>query len=147
MDGPVALDLDGFHPRAVDKVRRLLTVLDAINADRTLAPRVCLHGGTALNLFVLGAPRLSVDIDLNYVAATDVAQMRAERPGLEQALLDVAEGLGLAAVPGKSEHSGRSKLRFQGVSALPGQRSSVLAATCRAVGTARHTVARLPNVR
>ena len=29
MDGPVALDLDGFRPRAVDKVRRLLTVLDA----------------------------------------------------------------------------------------------------------------------
>jgi hypothetical protein len=30
-----------------------------------------LKGGTALNLFVLDVPRLSVDIDLNYIGAAD----------------------------------------------------------------------------
>jgi hypothetical protein len=56
MAEPVTLDLSGFAPQAVDKVNRLLGVLDAIQSDPMLGPRVCLHGGTALNLFVLGAP-------------------------------------------------------------------------------------------
>jgi hypothetical protein len=116
MAEPVTLDLSGFAPHAVDKVIRLLGVLDAIHADTALGPKVCLHGGTALNLFALGAPRLSVDIDLNYIGAADLKQARAERPGLERAVVAVGENLGFDVVAGKPEHSGRSfRLRYQGV--------------------------------
>ena len=45
-----------------DTVRLLLDVIPA-----TLrSPRFAMKGGTAINLFVLDMPRLSVDIDLAY---------------------------------------------------------------------------------
>ena len=114
---PVTLRLDGFAPAAVDKVVRLLGVLDAIHADPVLGQNVCLHGGTALNLFILSAPRLSVDIDLNYIGTTDLAQLQAARPDLEQTVVSVGEDLGYEVVTGKPEHSGRSfRLRYQGQS-------------------------------
>jgi Nucleotidyl transferase AbiEii toxin, Type IV TA system len=50
---------------------------------------MALKGGTALNLFVLDFPRLTVDIDLNYIGASDRATMLSERPRVEQALEQV----------------------------------------------------------
>jgi hypothetical protein len=65
-----------------------------------------LKGGTALNLFLLDAPRLSVDIDLNYVGSLDREVMLAERPVVEQAIHAVCarQKLGVHRVPG--EHAG-----------------------------------------
>ena len=83
------LDFTGFKADAVDKVVRLLAMLGAINADPWLRGRVSLHGGTAINLFALGAPRLSVDIDLNYIGQTGREAMMAERDDVEQAIIDV----------------------------------------------------------
>lgn len=45
------------------QVRLLLDVLPEVAKESCFA----LHGGTAINLFVLNLPRLSVDIDLTYV--------------------------------------------------------------------------------
>ena len=110
----MTLNLTGFRPEMVDKAMRLLVVLDRIAAHPLLGRRVCLHGGTALNLFVLNAPRLSVDIDLNYVGATDLTTTLAERPALEQAVIDVAQGMGFAVAAGKPQHAGRSfRLHYQ----------------------------------
>jgi len=108
MVGPIELDFDGFQPQAVDKVIRLLTVLDVFGADPMLGSAVCLHGGTALNLFVLGMPRLSIDIDLNYVGSTDLETLQAARPSLEQRVIDAGENMGFDVTAGKPEHSGRS---------------------------------------
>jgi predicted nucleotidyltransferase component of viral defense system len=65
-----------------------------------------LKGGTALNLFALDIPRLSVDIDLNYIGAVDRATMIAERPKVEQAIQAVCarQRLQVKRVPG--EHAG-----------------------------------------
>lgn len=65
----------------LEKVLRLLDVLQAIAEDRDLKTRVALKGGTALNVFRLRLDRLSVDIDLNYVGAVDRAAMVADRRG------------------------------------------------------------------
>jgi predicted nucleotidyltransferase component of viral defense system len=71
----------GFEPATYEKVVRLLTLLDRITVDADLGPYFVLKGGTALNLFVFDdIPRLSVDIDLNYIGASDVDGMRAARP-------------------------------------------------------------------
>lgn len=51
------LDFTGFRPEVTEKVIRLLLVLDRIAAHPFLGSRVCLHGGTALNIFVLDQPR------------------------------------------------------------------------------------------
>jgi len=109
------LNFTGFRADAVEKVIRLLTMLNAVNADSWLRSRVCLHGGTAINLFALNAPRLSVDIDLNYIGHTDRETMMAERDDTEQAIIDTGQQTGFTVVPGKPEHSGRKfLLHYQG---------------------------------
>ena len=59
---------------------------DSINSHPFLRGRLALKGGTALNLFVFDVPRLSVDIDLNYVDYEGTEDMRRERPMVEEAL-------------------------------------------------------------
>src|SRR5271154_391306 len=78
----------------LEKLLRLLGVLQAIAEDRELKTRVVLKGGTALNVFYLRLARLSVDIDLNYVGALDRAEMEADRPLVDDALLRLLEAQG-----------------------------------------------------
>lgn len=76
----------GHHLEPLERVLRLIDLLNALRAHPFLGPRLALKGGTALNLFIFELPRLSVDIDLNYIGATDRTTMLKERPVLEQAL-------------------------------------------------------------
>ena len=62
--------------------------------------------GTALNLFVFDVPRLSVDIDLNYIGAADRDTMLAEQPQLNLALEAVCGRLGIRIRHAPSEHAG-----------------------------------------
>jgi hypothetical protein len=105
----------GFRPDALEKVAQLLGLLDAARSHPFLKGKLALKGGTALNLFVFEVPRLSVDIDLNYVGAVDGEGMLAERPAIEQALQAVfsREGFAVRRMPG--EHAGgRWALRYAG---------------------------------
>ncbi|WP_369691624.1 nucleotidyl transferase AbiEii/AbiGii toxin family protein [Tepidanaerobacter acetatoxydans] len=56
----------GFHKDVIEKVHRLITILEFINENAFLRDRLVLKGGTALNLTVFNLPRLSVDIDLDF---------------------------------------------------------------------------------
>jgi predicted nucleotidyltransferase component of viral defense system len=67
---------------------------------------MALKGGTALNLFVLALPRLSVDIDLNYIGASDRKTMLSERPRIDQALQQVAGRQNLTVKRVPTEHAG-----------------------------------------
>ena len=49
------------------QVSLLLDILPEIAKEEVFA----LHGGTAINLFCLNMPRLSVDIDLTYIPASE----------------------------------------------------------------------------
>jgi len=55
----------GFHAEPLEKVLRLMALLDALSSHPFLKARIALKGGTALNLFHFDVPRLSVDLDLN----------------------------------------------------------------------------------
>ena len=70
----------GYRLDTLEKVLRLLELLDEIAQDPVLSQRLALKGGTTLNVFYLDLDRLSVDIDLNYVGALDLAAMERERP-------------------------------------------------------------------
>jgi len=59
----------GFRPEILEKVIHLLNLLEGFRAHPFLKNRCALKGGTALNLFLFDVPRLSVDIDLNYIGA------------------------------------------------------------------------------
>ena len=96
----------GFRAEMVEKVLHLLNLLNTLNSHPFLKGKWVLKGGTALNIFLFNLPRLSVDIDLNYIGVLDREKMLAERPMIEQALHSVfsREGLNTKRVP--DEHAG-----------------------------------------
>ncbi len=111
----------GFRPDALEKVLRLLELLDALPRHPYLRDRIALKGGTALNLFLFEVPRLSVDIDLNYTGSADVATCLEERPQLERAVDSVCTriGLGVRRVP--NEHAGgKWRLSYSSTTGAPG---------------------------
>jgi predicted nucleotidyltransferase component of viral defense system len=57
----------GFIRDTLEKVYRLADILEYINTDPILKGKLALKGGTAINLTIFNLPRLSVDIDLDYL--------------------------------------------------------------------------------
>jgi len=96
----------GFRTEIMEKVWHLMAILDGISVHPFLKDRLVLKGGTALNLFFFDLPRLSVDIDLNYIGKVDRQEMLLERPEVEKALEAVfqREGLSIRRIPEK--HAG-----------------------------------------
>ena len=106
----------GFQTEPLEKVILLLELLEAIRSHPFLKERVVLKGGTALNLFRFNVPRLSVDIDLNYVGASDREGMLADRPKIEQALHAVCGRVGVQPRRVPSDHAGgKWRLNFNRV--------------------------------
>jgi len=111
----------GFRAEALEKVLRLLELLEGFRSHPFLKSRVALKGGTALNFFVFDVPRLSVDIDLNYIGAVGRDAMLAERPKVEQAIEAVCsrKGIQIKRVPG--EHAGgKWRLAYTSAYGRPG---------------------------
>lgn len=109
----IQAETTGFRPDMLEKVGLLLQLLDAVRSHPFLKDKLVLKGGTALNLFIFDVPRLSIDIDLNYVGAADREAMLAERPKVEEALQAVfsREGFTVRYVP--AEHAGgKWQLRY-----------------------------------
>ncbi len=96
----------GFKADILEKVALLLGALEAICNHPVLRGKLVLKGGTALNLFVFQIPRLSVDIDLNYIGAQSREEMLKERPEIEKAIQDVfsRENFTVRRMP--QEHAG-----------------------------------------
>lgn len=111
----------GFDPVMLEKVVRLIGLLNLLNTHPFLKSRWVLKGGTALNLFFVDLPRLSVDIDLNYVGALDRDSMLEERPKMEQALHAVfsRDGFNVRRMP--TDHAGgKWTLGYQSFTGQPG---------------------------
>ena len=112
----------GFRADVLEKAVHLLGLLDAIQSHPFLKGKLALKGGTALNLFVFDVPRLSVDIDLNYVGAESREAMLEERPRLEEAIQAVfsREDFGIRRLP--EEHAGgKWSLRYSAASGQSGR--------------------------
>lgn len=112
---PSLIETAGYPPQTIEKVERLLEFLGEVNTHPFLAPRLRLHGGTALNVFHLSMPRLSVDADLTYIGQVPLEGYEAERPVLEAAIAELGTRLGYnVTTSDKVEHSGRTyRLRYQ----------------------------------
>jgi len=110
---PVA-ESTGFRADVIEKVLHLLNLLNTLNSHPFLKGKLALKGGSALNLFVFNVPRLSVDIDLNYIGAVELEKMLADRPKVEQAVGAVfsREGFTVKRIP--IEHAGgKWRLNYQ----------------------------------
>lgn len=109
-------EMTGFRPEILEKVAHLLGLLDILKTHPFLKKKFVLKGGTALNLFLFDVPRLSVDIDLNYIGVEDRDGMLAERPEIERAIQAVfsREGFNVRRVP-KEHAGGKWLLQYQSV--------------------------------
>ena len=99
-------DSTGFNANLVEKVLHLLNLLNTLNSHPFLKRKLALKGGSALNLFLFNIPRLSVDIDLNYIGAVEREKMMADRPKIEQAFQAVFSREGFTVKRKPVEHAG-----------------------------------------
>ncbi len=95
-----------FNPVMLEKVLHLMHLMESLNSHPFLKGKWVLKGGTALNLFIFELPRLSVDIDLNYIGSLNREEMMIDRPKIEQACQAVfsREGFIIKRIP--TDHAG-----------------------------------------
>jgi predicted nucleotidyltransferase component of viral defense system len=104
----------GFRPEIIEKVFHLLHLLENLCSHPFLKGRIALKGGTALNLFIFDLPRLSVDIDLNYIGSHQLEVMLKERPRIEEAFRAVFSREEFAVRRFPVEHAGgKWSLRYE----------------------------------
>lgn len=112
----------GFRVLTLEKAVRLLALLRELDRHPFLRSRVVLKGGTALNLFCFPLPRLSVDIDLNYIGQLTKEGMEAERPEIVQAVQTLGSGLGYMVEEGPDDYANRRwLLRYMDVYGATGR--------------------------
>jgi len=112
----------GTRPDVLEKVVQLLAVLRRIREDEEIRDRVALKGGTALNVFWLSLPRLSVDIDLNFVGELSARELAEQRPEFEQRVARACRLAGCRVAHSPSEHAG-GKFRLRFTSLLGGEQN------------------------
>jgi predicted nucleotidyltransferase component of viral defense system len=111
----------GFQAHNLEKVLRLIDLLNGLRGHPFLRDRIVLKGGTALNLFLFDLPRLSVDIDLNFIGVADRQAMLEERPRVEQAIRAVCEREAYQVRRLPDEHAGgKWRLAYRTVDDRPG---------------------------
>ena len=69
----------GFVRDTLEKVTRLADFLEYLNTSPILKDSLALKGGTAINLTIFNLPRLSVDIDLDYLITNSREEMLENR--------------------------------------------------------------------
>lgn len=69
----------GFIRDALEKVLRLADILEYLNTNPVLKDSLALKGGTAINLTIFNMPRLSVDIDMDYLITNSREEMLDNR--------------------------------------------------------------------
>lgn len=85
----------GFNPGFIEKVYQLTRLLAAIYSDKNLKENLALKGGTALNFIYLNIPRLSVDLDFNFIGALEKNKMLKLRPAITEDIRAIVDDLGL----------------------------------------------------
>ncbi|MGM0608956.1 MAG: nucleotidyl transferase AbiEii/AbiGii toxin family protein [Candidatus Muiribacteriota bacterium] len=89
----------GFIRDTLEKVYRLIDILEYINNEPFLKMKLALKGGTAINLSIFNLPRLSVDIDLDYVENVSREEMLKNRENINNSLCKFIEISGYKLSP------------------------------------------------
>ncbi len=82
-----------FNKNTCEKVLRLFGILDFIN-NSEIGNMLVLKGGTAINLFLLDLPRLSVDIDMDFNLQVDRETMLTYRTKIDSIIKSYMENEG-----------------------------------------------------
>ena len=78
----------GFIQSTLEKVERLIRILEWMNSDAKLNKLLVLKGGTAINTAIFNFPRLSVDIDLDLTENLTKEEMIKERENIHNLLIN-----------------------------------------------------------
>ena len=105
-----ALDIiakeQGFIRDNLEKVMRLVEILNYFHDSPLLSKSLVLKGGTAINLTVFQLPRLSVDIDLDFTVDCNRESMLSIRQEVNNEILRYMESDGYHLAPGsKTPHT------------------------------------------
>ncbi len=90
----------GFIRDNLEKVMRLVEILNYFHHSSLLSKSLVLKGGTAINLTVFQLPRLSVDIDLDFTADCDRELMIGIRKEVNSEIFRYMESEGYRLAPG-----------------------------------------------
>ncbi|MBI3192875.1 MAG: nucleotidyl transferase AbiEii/AbiGii toxin family protein [Ignavibacteriae bacterium] len=105
-----------FNTANVEKVIRLVNLLDEIYSHPFLKKTLVLKGGTAINIFIFDVPRLSVDIDLNYIGSPEKKVMLEERLSVREFLERIVQLQRYEKVLTENYGSDRFELWYNNVS-------------------------------
>jgi predicted nucleotidyltransferase component of viral defense system len=96
----------GFARDTLEKVYRLADILEFLNSEPKLRGKLALKGGTAINITIFNLPRLSVDIDLDYLVNDSKEEMLHNREIINTTLARFMELSGYNLSPkSKKPHS------------------------------------------
>ena len=96
----------GFIRDNLEKVMRLVDILNYFHESKLLLETLVLKGGTAINLTVFELPRLSVDIDLDFSVNCSREEMLATRQEVNDEVLRYMQSEGYRLAPSsKSPHT------------------------------------------
>ena len=84
----------GFNLDLLEKAYNLTRVREEMQKHEILKFNLSLKGGTALNFLYLDIPRLSIDIDFNYIGKIPREDMIETRPLIERSIMTLGEKLG-----------------------------------------------------
>ena len=97
----------GYQVSPLEKTVRLGEIASEIGRHSFLGEVLALKGGTALNLCFGPPQRLSVDLDFNYIGHVEREKMLADRPRVENTLVDIAGRLGYRVQQSADAFAGR----------------------------------------
>lgn len=96
----------GFNRDNLEKVMRLVNILNYFHNSKLLSQTLVLKGGTAINLTVFKLPRLSVDIDLDFSVNCSRDEMLASRQNVNDEVLRYMQSEGYRLAPSsKNPHT------------------------------------------
>jgi predicted nucleotidyltransferase component of viral defense system len=78
-----------FQKDILEKVYRLADLLKTIYNDEFLTGKLVMKGGTAINFIYFNMPRLSVDVDFNFVSKEPREDMRKSRENIDKILTKI----------------------------------------------------------
>lgn len=104
---------NGFQRDVFEKVYRLKETLCFLNTESILKDHLLLKGGTAINLTIFDLPRLSVDIDLDYIPNDSRENMLKMRKEISAQLKDYMESEGYFLGTGSRRSYSLDAFHFQ----------------------------------
>ncbi|MFW6159954.1 MAG: nucleotidyl transferase AbiEii/AbiGii toxin family protein [Acidobacteriota bacterium] len=110
----------GFNPDLLEKIFHMTRILSGIFKNKRIGTDFALKGGTALNFIYLDVPRLSVDLDLNFIGSLEKREMLARRKDIPGEIAALADSLGYRMTKRPASYiMERYVLRYKRLSGLP----------------------------